>query len=245
MSETSSKPSALPSNLYFGVLLIVAILIAITVYSGKRTGRFGEIGGLDIAKQRVRSLPMSIGDWVAAKDDILDKADVATLNIAERYVFRTYENKLTGDTVHFILMVGPTGHLVVHTPETCFGGENYVKDESVKVVSFPVADREEGSPGEDRLWKITFQHRTSNRSAVLFYYGIKTDDGDFWRASEYPRTEFQKYPFVYKMQIQALGTVTQEEGETDAVALFLRDALPTIRQCLRAEGQRGETGIEP
>lgn len=235
MSETTSKPAAARSNLYFGVVLILIILIAITVYSGTRTGRFFSIGGLDTASQRVRQLPMSIGNWVAQDNATLGREEVAALDIENRYVYRTYENKLTGDSVSFILMVGPTGFLVVHTPETCFGGDAYIKDEKAAAVAFPVADQPEGQANEDRFWKVVFQHRARANAAVLFYYGIKTDDGDFWRASDYPRSDFQSYPFVYKMQIQAYGPANPEEGEVDAVTLFLRDALPTIRQCLHGD----------
>lgn len=237
------------SNILFGALVIAALTAAITYYSGIMTERWSSFSGLDEAGKRLREIPMTIGDWTASEELSLAKDEINALQIKDRCIVRRYQNKKTRDEINFVLMVGPTGKLVVHTPEICFGGREYEKSGERTAEKFPIADADPAGPTDDYFWKVVFNHRAATGSAIVFYYAIGT--GNSWVASENPRSEFERRRFVFKMQAEAYhfdnaGTSDHEKTEAtktdsaapketvqkpaDSVAQFLRDALPVIRK---------------
>ncbi|HBT76398.1 MAG TPA: hypothetical protein DEB39_05615 [Planctomycetaceae bacterium] len=234
MSQDTPLPvSGRQSNLLFGGILLFLLIASITLYSGNISGRWFAVSGLAEASERLRELPMTLGNWEAKENRELTAEETTALKIAGNYLYRIYEHKLTGDSVSFILMVGPPGRLGVHTPEKCFGGQDYVKDEQRQVADFPieqVADGQslDGRARTDRLWKVMFRNAVQPNLAIVFYYGLNAGDG--WRASEHPRSEFQGHRFIYKLQVQSYASADPEEGESDAVAEFFKEALPLIRQ---------------
>ena len=207
-----------------GILVIAAITFGITVYSGTLWGRWGTSRGLNEAREALKSLPMEIGDWQAEKEGELDNKSITLLRIQDSYLFRTYRHKETQAFVRITLMVGPTGKITAHTPEICFGGKDYKKESARTPVTFGVLS----DVGEiaDTFWQIDFVGRsleTSNR--ISFYWAVSA--GDVWSAVEKPRSTFQKYRYVYKIQIEAYSGIG-DEG--DNVKKFLEECLPTIHE---------------
>lgn len=219
--STNSTPKAPP--IVFGIILLSVLMLAITAYCGMLTERWTPFTGLSDARAKLKELPLTIGDWEAEGEGVLAKEDVIMLQIENGYISRRYKNSKTQAVVNLVLMIGKTGLIVVHTPEVCFGGKNYEKEETRSVVSFPIVDYSGVGPTDDEFWKVNFVNRAAQGGTISFYYGVSV--GDSWIAAENPRSSLQRFRYVYKIQAEAMV-----DGETDNVHLFLSDCLPTIHE---------------
>jgi len=171
---------------------------------------------------------MEIGDWKAADEGESDKTAVTMLRIQGSYVFRAYRNSMTQAVVYVTILVGPTGKVTVHTPEVCFGGKDYEKDAARSSVQISVQRNEDEVV--DSFWKINFTGRSLDvNNRISFYYAVST--GNAWEAVENPRSTFQAYRYVYKLQAEAFSGSGDADG--DVVNNFLSDCLPTIHEHLR------------
>ena len=214
--------------LLIGIIIIIAVTFAITIPAGNLTGRWSTFEGLDEARALLKQLPMQIGDWTAEKEGELSENSVAMLRVQDSYISRTYKNSVTQAVVYVTCMVGPTGKITVHTPEVCFGGKDYEKEavRSVKTIDVQLAS---GDEIVDSFWRLDFIGRSMDlNNRISFYWGVST--GDVWQAVENPRSTFQRYRYVYKIQAEAYSGVSEE---SDNVRKFLEDCLPTIHDHLR------------
>ena len=220
-SEPSTKHhSSATVNLIGGISLLVLLSLVITVYAGMMTQRWSPFTGLDEAKKLLQSLPTTIGDWEMAEELPMSQTDIDTLNIENAYVSRRYRNMKTQADVHFTMMVGPTGFVVVHTPEICFGGRDYVKDGTRTRKTIPLEFNV-----NDSFWQVSFTNQQIGGGTIMFYYAVSS--GTQWDAVEKPRSAFSKFRYVYKIQLQSMVT-----NELDGVEQFLFDCLPTIHDAM-------------
>jgi len=211
--------------LLFGIIIIIAVTLAITYPAGNLTGRWGSFEGLDEARTLLKQLPMEIGDWKAEKEGILGDQSIAMLRIQDSYLYRAYKNSETQAVVYVTFMVGPTGRITTHNPEVCFGGKDYDKEEerSPKTVDVQLTS---GDEIVDTFWRLDFIGRSLDvNNRISFYWGVST--GDVWQAVANPRSTFQMYRYVYKIQAEAYSGVGDE---SDNVRKFLEDCLPIIHE---------------
>ena len=215
--------------LLLGTVLFAVVTVAITLYAGTLTGRWGTFRGMDEARASLKLLPMEIGKWKAEEERQIGEQAVAMLQIQDSYIFRSYKNSDTQDTIHLTLMVGPAGRITVHTPDICFGGRNYEKESQRTRVPISVQPQSGDREVKDELWRIDFVGRSLDvNNRISFYYAVST--GDAWQAVENPRWYFRTNRYVYKIQAEAYSGVGDED---DTVKRFLEDCLPTIHESLR------------
>jgi hypothetical protein len=219
----SNEKSKNPVQLYIGTAIAVLILSMITIYVGVKTARWTNFSGLDEARARLHELPLTIGDWKANGENELLEADVTSLQIQNGYISRRYKNTKTQFEVYITIMIGKTGIVVVHSPEICFGGRDYKKDEKGRIpVQFPILDFVGKPTDENTLWKVKFVNNSARGGVISFYYGASVGNG--WVAEENPRMKFSGFRYAYKIQVQAA-----EDGQDDIAKMFLSDCLPTIQ----------------
>ena len=225
----------MPSNqfsklapLIIGIVLVCLLTGGVAAYSGTLTGRWIHFRGYGDAQKLLRELPLQIEDWEAEKEGTLVSGDVSMLEIENGYVTRVYKNTNSQQFVNFTMMVGKTGKISVHTPEICFGGKNYDKENTRTVVTIPIADQrgDENGPIEDSFWKVNFVSKSSQKGTISFYYGISV--GKAWEAHEDPRSVFRRYRYAYKLQAEAVA-----DENSDVLKQFLIDCLPTIHKHMR------------
>jgi len=216
------------ATLGIGVIVITAITVAVTFFSGNLFGRWG-YQGWDEAAAVLKELPMDINGWRAETEEELEETSISMLRIQNSYLSRTYTNRDTQASVLLILMVGPTGRITVHTPEGCFGGRNFLQEGTRERVPIDVR-LESGEDKVDTFWRVDFVRQSLAAGAnnrISFYYGVNA--GDEWQAVDYPRVTFQRYRYVYRIQAEAYTGTGEDE---DHVKKFLEDCLPTIHEYL-------------
>ena len=211
-----------------GIALVVVLALLVALYVGLMTERWMPFTGLEAARMHLRDaevMPMVIGDWEALEELTLSKTDLEQLRIKDGYISRRYRNIKTQAEVHFTIMVGHTGLLVVHTPEICFGGRDYINDGSRVQKAITVDALDSSETYNDNFWRVSFTNPQLGGGTIMFYYAVSA--GSEWNAVKNPRSTFSKYRYVYKIQVQALVT-----KESDAIEQFLYDCLPTIHQAM-------------
>ncbi|MDR3111311.1 MAG: EpsI family protein [Planctomycetaceae bacterium] len=232
--KKSSKATTFQIWLGFGI--ITFLTLAITVVAGNYQDRWSQNKDRAEAGKRIKELPGRIGDWVLGEDKDMSQNDEEALQVAGNYIVRRYRNVSTNDEVLLMLMVGPPGRLTVHTPEVCFGGRDYVAQEKHEMVTFNTS----GTETSDALWRIKFVNQSTRGGApIVFYYGLNIGTG--WQAVDNPRTAFQWYRNIYKIQLQsyyresARSTASAAGGgeeASDPCKAFLEDAFPEIEKYL-------------
>jgi hypothetical protein len=207
------------------LLLSVAVLMLTDGYlCGRWTGRWQESPELPEA-ERLKELPMTVGDWQAASQEL--DAKVVQRAGFSGYVARNYKNQRTHAVVSFLLAWGRPGPLAVHTPEVCYGGQGYAPSN--------VAERckpyDEGGSTTGELWKSTFVSKNPavpEPIRVIWSWNKK----GVWQAPDYPRWTLAGTPVLYKLY--ASQKYLPHEPATDAqdVEDFLREMLPQVDRAL-------------
>ncbi|MDR0521894.1 MAG: exosortase-associated EpsI family protein [Planctomycetaceae bacterium] len=218
---------------FIGICVIAAVTAGVALGTGLYlTGRWGAFSGQIEAADALKKIPMVIGNWRAEREETLDDASITMLKIQDSYIYRLYRNELTGATVHLTLIVGQSGRISVHTPEVCFGGKNYEKQDNPASVLIPAAvntvnndPSSEKKELSDTFWKLDFVSNSLDvdNKRISFYYAVGT--GGEWIATRSPRKDFRMYRYLYKIQVQAHSG---ESGSEDNVRAFLTDCLPVI-----------------
>ena len=217
------------TSLWIGIVVVLVVTVVVTIASGHLFGRWRDYQGLEEARALLREMPMEINGWRAEEEGKLDNASVTMLQIQDSYLFRIYRNMTTQAEVRFTLMVGSTGRVTVHTPEVCFGGRDYEKESAPTRVAFEVISLETDEKIIDEFWRLDFVGEALGRNnRISFYYAVSA--GDVWRAVTNTRSTFVRYPYAYRIQVEAYTGAGDNE---DNVKKFLEDCLPTIHKHIR------------
>ena len=208
-------------------LTLLALCVALTLLSGVLRGvvdqRWGYGEEMLQAAERVASFPMEIGPWKATEDGKLDDEAAAMLRSVGS-VLRRYTHEATGETISLVFLVGPAGPLAIHTPEVCYGSNNFtVVDPRGRSIV------EDVQGNEHPFSVVTFAENDLRQRRQRIYYAWNHQNT--WIAPEQPRSAFAGLPMLYKVQV---STYLQGDGERqDAANKFLSVCLPICEQICR------------
>ncbi len=227
--------------LIVGITVVVFVTLGIAAYCGINTGEWMELQGLPEARQALQAIPKTIGRWETVAESVLDADSTAQLQVQGGNFVRRYRNTQTMAEVNLILMVGPTGKVTAHTPETCFGGRDYTQegDRERITVGGPIKTESTGTEstdeeaadktdteiegGNDAFWKVNFVNNAVRGDTISFYYAHNIGNG--WEALDNPRYSFRFKKFAYKMQAEAYVI-----NDQDVVRMFVQECVPEIQK---------------
>ena len=208
--------------------LICSLAIGSTIYSGVLHGRirhkFGLGQDLTDKVRLVENLPSKFGvledgrpAWVMlGKPQKLDD-EVVDLLECSGYFQASYRSTLRPEwCVQLLVLVGPSGPLLVHTPEVCYPavGNKYISGPDPLEIRL--------SEEKQAALKIMMFKRGNLRSRTI-RVGYAFSDGDGWVAPENERNALAGSLFLYKVQLHAVlpydSSIT-EDG--DPLAEFAR-----------------------
>ena len=203
--------------------ILLICCLCLTVLSGYLRGmidsRWGTID-LEVAAQAVLAAPTRLGDWTTPEKGKLDEEAAKMLRCAGDFV-ASFSNS-TGDLVNVVMLVGPAGPLAVHTPDVCYGSNNYALHEHTRQVTITDVEGE-----EHEFSVITFRENSAGERLLRVYYAWNRD-GE-WVAPGFPRGAFAGVPMLYKIQV-ATNQVKRDAEDLDAGERFLREALPQLKK---------------
>jgi hypothetical protein len=106
-----------------GVVADMGLIIGVGLVHGSWTNRWRMAPGLAELAAHLKSVPMAVGDWAAARREMSPRELAATG--ATGCLSRTYTNPKTGIAVSVLLLCVLPGDVTVHTPEACYPGAGY------------------------------------------------------------------------------------------------------------------------
>lgn len=222
MSDQSLPPSRRRTFAAMAAALVI-LTAAPAVVHGIWTGRWRGAADMTAAADMLASFPRHFGDWSQeADEEQMPEEAVRELQCAG-YFNRHYVNQKLGRDVTVLLMVGPSGPLVRHPPEICYGNQaNRLVHEPVSV-SLATPDSREHS-----LRSLSYKSPGSASGEFSVCYGW-SDDGT-WSVPDYPRLRFGGAPLLYKIQVLTTDRTPADGGLPIATARFLDDFLPLFSE---------------
>jgi hypothetical protein len=209
------------------ILCAAGAVVLITVMGDYFALQRGQDAGrkklLAHAVQRIEQFPEQIGPWALAATEPFSARTVQMLQV-EGYTNRSYVHSETGEHVTLILLAGPAGPLVAHSPEVCMQSRDFA------ILSAAEHDRisvEGGSPAD--LRRTTFKAR-SLRGEVIDVYYAWSRNGRQWVAPEHPRIALGGSPMLYKLQIAAWAPLGADDPQISISKRFLQDLLPVLQR---------------
>jgi len=209
---------------FFQFPVAIAAVLFGTLWGGWLHGRMVAPSGrnselLGTAVKRLKEpVAERHGNWRMVKE-IPFTDDVLEMLQNPAYINRSYMHQQTGDVVLVTVIVGTPGPVSVHTPEVCYGSQNFaiLGDRShVKVV-----DREKN---EHSFWQVSMEAKNSAVAPQTVLYAWST--GDFWSAVSDPRLAHAGGPYLYKIQLA--GPPSSAKDEFKAWEDFLQWFLPDL-----------------
>ena len=188
---------------------------------GELSNRWGVATDVIALGERLRQVPLELGDWRAREDKELSESTISLLE-CKGYLNRSYVHQGTGEVIAVAVMFGPKGPIAVHTPEVCYSSREVQQNEKRQAVSADYDGK------ENHFWKLSFSTNTLEKGKLSVMYAWS--DGGAWQASEAPR--FWATDYLYKIQTAAQG-LGGKETSTDE---FLRVFLPELRKQMDVAG---------
>lgn len=211
------------------VVLVVASLAGDQVCRRLATGGDSE-HLMQGAVSAVDQLPDAFGPWQVVEKRPLEPGVVEMLQ-CRGHQSRVYRNEDTGETASLVLLVGPPGPLVAHTPEVCYGSSAFRIVEAAQPETLRA-----GSAHEDKFDRAVFQSTAVGGELQIVYYAWRRLDGA-WRAPRNPRMELGGGAVLYKLQVAAAKSAEPLDGDeerrgTDTARALLNDLLPSLDRLL-------------
>ena len=212
------------------LLLSLALVVALGVGHGLSTDRWGTSDELGRALGGLGRVPAAFGDW-AGEDVPYAAEDMNRVGIRGA-VFRRYQDARTGDVVSVLLVCGRGGPISVHTPDVCYAGAGFQQIADERRKGF-----ETGGGRADEFWAARFGKRGGVVPTQLDVYWAWSRDGRTWEAPDNPRLAFARSPALYKLYVVREFVPGSRSESADPCEVFLRRALPEIRQTLPPAGR--------
>jgi hypothetical protein len=215
--------------------MIAAILLVVLsgVIQGIWTERWQASGARQEAASRLGRVPLTVGDW-EGKDLSVDPQAFAQARL-DGFLWRRYQNAVTGEVVSLLLVCGPPGPVAAHTPDLCYSGQgNEMLDQPGRRTYGTSSAAEPAT-----FWSARFS-RPSDPFGGQLRISWSFNARGAWTTPDSARWAFAGIPVLYKLYVlcdvrpAGLG---QEEG--DPAKAFLEVAIPEVDKALWSKAQPG------
>jgi len=206
-----------------GIILVLVLTSLSGVIQGRMSNRWGPPRDVLAVAEKLNDIPGQFGSWQLESSDEIAQP-ILTMLECTGYIFRTYVNQETGETVRVSVFSGPSGPMSVHTPEICYSSRDYTTHEERRLVPIEI----EGS-NED-FWALTLRSNSIDADMLRVYYSWNT--GDHWSAPEDSRFKFASSPFLYKIQLASYLPPRADVETDDPCRRFLQDFVPVAQRYL-------------
>jgi hypothetical protein len=206
-----------------------ALIFGAGIWHGSITGRWGESHELQLAVDRLATLPKNIGDWVS-KDLEIKASHLQAAEIAG-YISRVYQNKKTGEYLSILLVCGKPGPISVHSPDVCYQGAGYQMGPKS-----PFSFRNAATDRSADFWVAKF---TKDPDPAPLHILWSWTTGKVWMAPDNPRLAFFQAPVLYKLYIVREAKGLDAPLVDEITHGFIKEVLPVIKNTL--SGQSSST----
>lgn len=209
------------------VAAAVALVLGAGLVHGEWTSRWRLSDDLTEMARRLESLPMTIGDWTGTSGQ-LSEAEVRTAG-ATGSLLRRYQNIKTGADASIMILCGPPGNIVNHTPDICYPGQGYSLGEA-HLFRMSAGD----APKEaEFLTAIAARSGIAPSTLRIFW---SWNDAKGWRTPNAPFWTFAAAPVLCKLYVVRETGGAKSAPEDDPLKPFLAELLPAIDRALFTAG---------
>lgn len=205
----------------------MAITIGGAVLHGQKSYRWGTNQELDLLAEAVQEFPAEVGDWSQTAELDLDYNAQRLLGCFASFV-RVYQHNQTGESIHVVVLFGPTGPLSVHTPDICYNSVNFGVHKKRTHMTLEATD------SADSFWSIHFQSKDVDGRYLRSVYGW-SDDGS-WKAPDAARITFAGKPYLFKVQMSSENNSWTEAENDESIENFLGQFTSLFREQIRKSG---------
>jgi hypothetical protein len=202
---------------FIAVLLACTVLVVSGVVHGFWTDRFSSTPEPLVAFERMRQLPMTLGEWHG--EELPVKPGQAGAGVAG-CIQRRYRHGPSGKSVSIALVCGRSGPVSIHTPTVCYPANGYHVQEPKRY----------GGTGNE-FWTADAVKKTSTEETrARIYWGWSNGHG--WRASADARQEFVGSAVLFKLYVLREMEGAEEGLKDEPCEQFLRLLLPELDHVL-------------
>ena|SRR5438105_4019902 len=203
---------------------LIVVLIAAYVH-GRWSQRWEKAPELEAALQRLDRVPEAAGNWHARPAPEIDPEELAVAGAEGSWVRRF--TSTDNDSVLVVLLVGRAGNMSVHRPENCYPSAGF--DQAGASLRYPITRPRGETVGF--CWTAKFAKPDLASPSQLRIFWTWYADGH-WRAANYPRWEFARLPYLYKLYVIRETNNHPEPLDDDPAVKFLQVFLPQLGRAL-------------
>ncbi|MBL8798794.1 MAG: exosortase-associated EpsI family protein [Planctomycetia bacterium] len=205
-------------------LVAFAIVTGAGLLHGLWSDRWQASDAPEVAAERLRSLPLTIGDWEGTEME-LDGMQAQRAEIRGS-VQRRYAHRASKQEILVVLLCGRPGPIAAHSPEVCYPGSGFQQEAARK--------KHQVTPAPDAVpmpfWQATFvKEAFPVKEQLRVYWGWNPGDG--WKIADEPRMAFARYPMLCKLYL--IHRSLAGDGATDPCPEFMNQLLPAVNAALQ------------
>jgi hypothetical protein len=220
--ESSRPLSRVACGIAAGVA--IALMLASGVVHGDWTGRWSNLDELCAqATGRLHQLPMTLGDW-HGQDGELDQRTLERAPMSG-YLFRRYQNRVTGEEITVFLVCGRSGPVSVHTPDVCYRGAGYEQIGANARCEVALVQ------GSAEFWMGEFHKARSPVAGRLRILWAWSSDGA-WQAPDKPRMQFARQGCLHKLYIVSSAAADRPFAADAGTQEFIKRLIPQLEATL-------------
>ena len=211
----------------------IVLIVVAAIVQGTWSERWDEFPELQLFADRVKDVPLEIGDW---KGEDLPPTDAKVLKMAGAVgsLSRTFKNP-AGDQVSIFVVCGKLRDVFYHAPDRCYPAQGF------EMMEAKSREALETSTGTSEFFTTTFQKSDETGVHSQRIYWSFTADGA-WIAPENESVTFFGERALYKVYVVTpLGRSSSSRDDCDPAAEFIRVLVPALTKAFFPEPQAPAT----
>lgn len=201
------------------VAAAVSLVLGAGLVHGEWTNRWRLSDDLAETARRMETLPMTLGDWTATSLQFSEKE--LRVAGATGSLLRRYRNAKTGAEASVMVLCGPPGNIVNHTPDVCYPSQGYSLGASR---SFRMTS--EAAAAEAEFLTAIAERSGSAPSALRIFWSW--NDAKGWRTPDAPFWTFAAAPVLCKLYVVRETGGATVAPEDDPIRELLAELLPAL-----------------
>ncbi len=172
-------------------------------------------------------IPRAIDAWhvLEGSETVLDPLTTRITGSTD-HVIRTYVDDMTGVMLSVLVLFGPAGPVLPHTPQICYPSSGFV------AVGGPIERDIKLEDQETATFRSSIFMKSGGRSTIrqMVYHSYLLDGP--WSPSVATRKFARKNPGIFKVQIQRRVTEGEKQNADEPIEDFVKKLLPTLEKMI-------------
>jgi len=211
----------------------LALIVVTTFQQGVWSERWGAFPEMEEFGQRVKDVPMSIGDWVGKPLQEMDKKTMEMAG-AVAALSREYSHRITGQTINMHIVCGRMQDVFYHTPDRCYPAAGFSQDGALTKDTIYIGPNK--TPAEFKTTKYIKSSHGSKTSTALQIMWSWSADGP-WQTPESPKLAYAGRRALFKIYIEHPVVPGELASQTPPGAQFAEAAMAEITKAFFPESE--------